>query len=237
MVLVFSVARRGMSPIAWFFVVYVGAYLPIAAWRSGRHVAGGATLPARPRLYASAAFLQGVLLFLAWFAARDEWILLFPALELGVGDVLVGIGWVAIKYARFWWMYRLADAPSRRRMLGHLAPRTFGEIAGYFGLVALAAVAEEAAYRGVLFQLAERATGSFLVAGLASAALFGAAHLTQGRRPAVTAGILGFGNQIVVWLTGSLAVAIGAHFIYDIIVGIVVGRHMNRARTGTATGT
>jgi len=100
-------------------------------------------------------------------------------------------------------------------------------------MVALAAVAEEAAYRGVLFQLAERATNSFWIAATASAVVFGVGHLVQGRRPAIAAGVLGLGNQIVVWLTGSLWIAIAAHFAYDAIVGVVAGR---QGRNSTERG-
>ncbi len=213
-----------MSTVAWLFVLYVGLFLPYAAWRSSRRAERLPELPPRARLYASSAFFQGTLLAFAWITARLQGIQLFPVPEIGAPDAVIGLAWVAIKYLRFWSVRRRPEALDRRRMLRHLAPRSGREVAGYVGLVTVAAVAEEAAYRGVLFQLGLHASGSFWIAGLASAVVFGLGHLTQGRRPAAIAGALGFGNQVVVLLTGSLWVAIAAHFAYDILVGLAVGR-------------
>lgn len=213
-----------MSLAAWLFAAYVGLFLPFAAWRSSRRVQGGSGLPPRTALYASTALFEATLLAFAWITAHVESIRLFPMPVIGLSDALIGVGWVTLKYVRYRAVLRRPETLKRRRVLRHLAPHSLRETAGYIGMVTLAAVAEEAAYRGVLFQLALRPTGSFWIAGLASALVFGLAHLTQGRRPAVIAGVLGFGNQVVVLLTGSLWVAIGAHFAYDVLAGVAAGR-------------
>lgn len=213
-----------MSVVAWLFVLYVGLFLPYAAWKSSRKAERLPKLPPRTKLYASTVLFEVTLLAFAWITAGREGIELFPVPRIGPSDALVGVAWVGIKYLRLWTVLRRPEAVGRRRMLRHLAPRSHREVAGYVGMVTVAAVAEEAAYRGVLFQLGLFATGSFWLAGLASAAVFGLGHLTQGRRPAAVAGALGLGNQVVVLLTGSLWVAIAAHFTYDVLAGLAVGR-------------
>lgn len=216
-----------MSPVAWLFVLYVGLFTPYAAWQSSRRIEQRPTqLPPRTKLYASSAVFQVTLLAFAWITAHQQRIQLFPVPHIRPADALVGVAWVGIKYVRLWSVLRRPEAMRRRRVLQHLAPRSPREMVGYAGLVSLAAVAEEAAYRGVLFQLGLQATGSIWFAALASAVVFGAGHLTQGRGPAVVTGVLGLGNQVVVLLTGSLWVAIAAHFAYDVLAGLAVaGAH------------
>lgn len=213
-----------MSVIAWLFVLCVGCVMPLMAWRSSRKVESVAELPPRMRLYASIAVTQTVLLAFAWTTARFQGIELFPVPEIHLSDAAIGVAWVAIKSLRLWSVLRRPEAASRRRVGRHLAPRSSREVAGYVGLLTITAVAEEAAYRGVLFQLGLYATGSWWIAALVSAAVFGLTHLTHGRRPAVVAGIIGFGNQVIVLLTGSLWVVIAAHFVYDVVAGLAVGR-------------
>lgn len=224
-----------MSVLAWLFVVYVGLLLPCMAWRSSRRARRLPELPPRAKVYASTALFEGTLLAFAWIAAHRQGIQLFPVPAIGPLDAVVGVAWVALKYLRFWSVLRRPEALGRRRVLGHVAPRSLREVAGYLGMVTVAAVAEEAAYRGVLFQLGLYATGSFWIAGLASALVFGLAHLTQGRRPAAVAGALGFGNQVVVLLTGSLWVAIAAHFTYDALAGVAAGRLERTAEADAGT--
>lgn len=210
--------------VTWLFVLYVGLFLPFAAWRSSRKVAGARELPPRTKLYASTAVFEATLLAFAWITARLQGIELFPVPEIHLADAAIGVAWVAVKWLRLSWVLRRPEAMKRRRAFRHLAPGSPREVAGYVGLISVVAVAEEAAYRGVLFQLGLMVTGSFWVAGVASAAVFGLTHLTQGRRPAVVAGVIGFGNQVIVLLAGSLWVVIAAHFAYDVLAGLVVGR-------------
>ena len=213
-----------MTLVAWLFVLCVGVLTPFMGWRSSRQVKGRAELPPRASLYASAAVFQGALFAFAWITAHQQGIELFPVPEIHLSDAAIGVAWVAVKWLRFRFVLRRPEAMRRRRLLRHLAPRSPGELAGYIGLVSAAAVAEEAAYRGVLFQLGLLLTGSFWVAGLASALVFGLGHLPQGRRGAVVAGVLGFGNQVIVLLTGSLWVVIASHFAYDVLAGLAAGR-------------
>ncbi len=213
-----------MSVLAWLFVLCVGVAMPVMAWRSSRQVRRGAALPPRPRLYASNAVFELILLAFAWITARQQGIELFPVPAIRPSDAAIGVAWVAIKCLRLWTVLRRPEAMSRRRVGRHLAPRSRREVAGYVGLLGTVAFAEEAVYRGVLFQLGLDASGSFWIAALASAAVFGVMHLPQGGRPAVVAGVLGFGNQVVVLLTGSLWVAIGAHFTYDLLAGLALAR-------------
>lgn len=212
-----------MSTVAVAFLAYVGLFLPWVAWRSARHFGSVGAAPSRHRIYRSGMVLQATMLVITWLAARAEWIVLFPPPDLGPLDVAAGVAWVLVKYARFRWAVRRPETLARRRTLRHLAPRTRSEWWGYTALVTMASVTEEAAYRGVLFALLTRMTGSAWVGALGSAALFGLAHLTQGRTPALISGVLGLGNQALVWFTGSLWVPIAAHFAYDVWVGAWVG--------------
>ncbi|HWW50836.1 MAG TPA: CPBP family intramembrane glutamic endopeptidase [Verrucomicrobiae bacterium] len=92
----------------------------------------------------------------------------------------------------------------------------------FFAVVGTVAICEEFIYRGFTQQVLADWSGGSLAAGiLGSAALFAWAHLYQGRRGLAStflAGILFSGVRA--W-TGSLLPTIAAHFVADLVVGLM----------------
>src|SRR6185436_18860320 len=88
----------------------------------------------------------------------------------------------------------------------------------------LAGIGEEITWRGVQTGLLAAATGSYGVATILSALSFGGAHMIQGWRSASVIVVFALGFQALVWLTGSLYVAMAVHVVYDITAGIAYGR-------------
>jgi uncharacterized protein len=116
----------------------------------------------------------------------------------------VAAGWPKVEAARRERILKLYGAEDRAQLRWILA-----------GAVC-AGVGEEIVYRGVLFALASRLTGSVLVGMLISIVLFALAHTTQGFKSTIVVGLLGLLFHLFCLLIGSLVSAMIVHTIYDI---------------------
>lgn len=88
----------------------------------------------------------------------------------------------------------------------------------------LAGLSEEITWRGVQAGLAGSLTGSVLIAVLFCSVTFAVAHVIQGWKSAAVICIFALGFHLLVWMAGSLYVAMAVHVTYDIIAGISYGR-------------
>ncbi len=130
---------------------------------------------------------------------------------------------------QFFSLRRLARFPAHRQGFLHqlarkLMPQTLVEALAFVALVVTVALCEEFLYRGFAFAALQQATGSELLAALASSAMFALAHLYQGRRGLATTFIVGLifaGARI---LTASLAPSIVAHLLADLLAGLAAPR-------------
>lgn len=117
------------------------------------------------------------------------------------------------------WMQEAEDEISRT-MKGVLSQRTpLDLIANLIFIALLAGVGEELLFRGVIQRLLTRIFKSPWAAIIVTAALFSAVHLQfYGFFPRLLLGIL---LGATFWYSGSLWVAIAAHFIYDALLVIL----------------
>ena len=109
-----------------------------------------------------------------------------------------------------------------------VTPTTRGEYAAFCGIATSAGIAEQLAYRGILFSFLLWYTGSHVAAALLAAVPFGLVHVFQGWRAAAIVGVIALRDQILVILTGTLVYAIVIHIIHDIIAGTVLMRRARR---------
>jgi uncharacterized protein len=151
-----------------------------------------------------------------------------PELALAIGvalSVLLLINQiVALKQLR-------GPSGAKRAVLPRIAakifPHTAGERCAYFAVVATVAICEEWVFRGFIQRiLQDWAGGSVVVGILGSALLFGFAHLYQGRRGVATTGALGLVFSLVRTWTGSLFPTMAAHFVADLVVGLLAPRRL-----------
>ena len=86
-------------------------------------------------------------------------------------------------------------------------------------------IGEEITYRGVLFGVLWRLSGSVPLAALGSAIVFTVSHWMQGPKSMVI--IFGFALQFqaLALLTGSLAIGITVHVAYDLLAGLHYARY------------
>jgi membrane protease YdiL (CAAX protease family) len=218
--------RPGVA--TWVFVVFVGVLMPVIVIR--QHYAmkdGRMAAPSRAALYGSAFTTHAILVLgiAATVWLDDVW--LFPPFGLDRGRVLLALAALAIGLLLLMERFRVANPLARERMR-LVAPATRGEYLAFCGIAVSAGIAEQLAYRGVLFSFLLWYTGSHIAAALLAAVPFGLVHLFQGWRTAAIVGVIAVRDQILVVLTGTLVYAIAIHIIHDIIAGTVLMRRARR---------
>ena len=212
-----EVGRSGFLHLALF-----GLWLPYLAIRTAQR------LKSRPyppkKTYFKSVVLQLLALGLfSYFIARDNWIPIFPpkmpAAEhwaLGAA-VLVAL----VLFMRPKWR-KAVEKRGRRTWL--VMPRDRTERLLWAACSFGAGISEEITYRGVMFTLLWRITGSAVVAAFVMAAVFGISHFMQGwTSVAIICGIA-LAMQGLAWVSGSLYVSMAVHAIYDLIAGFTYGR-------------
>jgi membrane protease YdiL (CAAX protease family) len=222
----------GIAGVA--FLVFAGVLLPLAAGllaMAERRRAGAdprsddVHVAPRIQLYVQALFTHAVLLGAAVAAARAEGIALFPRTAIEPRDLgaaaLTLIGVVAI--GELSWRSR-SPAERERLWVRRILPHTRSERRAWIVVSAGAALAEEVAYRGVFVALAAAATGSLPIAVIASAIAFALVHAPQGPAGVGYVFVIALIHQALVLVTGTLLLAIGVHFAYDVLAGLWLAR-------------
>jgi membrane protease YdiL (CAAX protease family) len=212
-----------VGPLGWLHLGFFGLLLPWAAAHSARKLAK-MRLPPRPAFFVSVILQQVLFATLSLVVAWREEIPLFPPafprpLVLAATLVLFLSAWLGMQ--PFW---RKAVQQHERRV--HLtSPRTPLERRLWVGLSFAAGIGEELTYRGVLFVLLVRLTGSVALGALLAALVFGLGHVVQGGRAVfVTAGFGLVVQALTLW-SGSLYAAMAIHVLYDIVAGFAYGRY------------
>ena len=217
--------RPGLA--TWAFVAIVAVLLPAVAFRQ-HHALKAGTLPPPPRtlLYGSALATHAMLLIGVAISVWADDLWLFPSFAVSLWSVAASAIALGVGLLLLIERFRVTDETARQRT-ALIAPRTSREFAAFCGVALSAGVAEQLAYRGVLFSFFYWYTGTLLVAAVLAAIPFGLVHLFQGWRSALIVTVIALRDQILVALTGTLVFAIAIHIIHDIIAGAVL---MNRAR-------
>jgi membrane protease YdiL (CAAX protease family) len=206
-------------------IVFFGVVIPALVVRSRQRVVGGA-MPLPPRIthFKSTTIHLAIFGGLSLAIARLQGIELFPT--EGV-HLLRGMLAGAVLYASVvaFMRPRWRRAVERRAAAVHFfVAEKPAERAWWAGVSILAGVSEEITWRGVQTALLVPLTGSPAVAALLSAVSFGVAHMMQGWRSAALIVLFALAFQGVVWVSGSLYIAMAVHVAYDLTAGVTYGR-------------
>ena len=198
-----------------------GLFLPYLAIKSGARLS---TRPLPPK----AAYFNSQILMLTFFLAasvflgRREWIELFPRAWPEPRMFVLGAGVLVMLVVLMRPLWR-SRVEARTRRLWLFMPRTRKERVLWVACSFLAGVSEEVTYRGVMFVLSWRLTGSALAAALIGAGVFAVSHFLQGAKSMAI--IFGFALvfQGLAWLSGSLYIGMAVHTLYDVAAGLFYG--------------
>jgi membrane protease YdiL (CAAX protease family) len=200
-------------------LILFGLALPWAAFRSAAKLS---LFPYPPRR----KFYIGVLLQHLFFIGATVAVARFekiPLLELPrdlieSAVIVVIIFAAAIAFMLPRWR---RNVESREPKVYLFMPGDAAEKSLWVLISAAAGIGEEITYRGVMWVLLARLTGSLWLAALIASIIFAVSHYMQGWT-SITA-IFGFALCFhgIVWLTGSLMPAMIFHFLYDLTAGMI----------------
>jgi len=210
-----------VGPAGYSHLVLFGVFLPYLAIKSGRSLKSR-PYPPKARYLASQIVTLTVFLMLSVLVGTREWITLFPwdvpepRMFVLAAAVLVGL--VVLMRPR--WRQRVAE---RSRAVWLFMPRTPKERALWTGCSLAAGISEEVTYRGVMFALLWRLTGSGLAAAAIGAAVFGISHFLQGWKSMAIIFGMALAFQGIAFYSGSLYLSMAVHALYDIAAGFSYG--------------
>lgn len=219
------------SLLGWILLLWLLVILPRGAMRSARifrhaqESGSDASLPRRRQLFLGTMFVLGITFLQAWMVAGEYGWGLFEVPTLGVRELGLGVTSLALllllRQANYW-----IRTPEERRtmVVRKLLPQDRSEW-GLYGITAVSAgIAEEAAYRGAIMSVLIGLTGMPWVAVLVSAVAFAVAHALQGWKSAIVIFVMALAMHGLVFLTGTLVIAMVVHAVYDLLAGVLGAR-------------
>ncbi|MBI2797529.1 MAG: CPBP family intramembrane metalloprotease [Gemmatimonadetes bacterium] len=210
------------GPIGWYFMAFMLLLVPWAAFRTRKRFASR-DVPPRMRVMKSTLAQQALFGGLAWLTSRLEWLWVTPVAApsreaLAGAAVVVAVAVLAMRPV---WRRAVALRQSRTMLLMPQGPK---ERAMWVLVSAAAGVSEELVWRGVLWGLLTRVTGNAITAAFVCSSFFALAHALQGWRSMLLIGVFSAIFHLMVWASGTLAAAMVAHAVYDVIAGFTYAK-------------
>jgi len=209
-------------------LVFFGLLIPLAVVRGRmklRQAKG--PLPNRLRHFQATTFTLVMFGFISLTTARAEQIELLPpelpprlAILAGATMLVTAVVVMRPRWRRA--VEKRTDVAAR--VLHLVMPANAVERAWWIAVSMLAGISEEITWRGVQTALLNNLTGHLWIAAIICSISFGLAHFNQGWQSAAIIVCFALGFHALVWLSGSLYVAMAVHMAYDIVAGITYGR-------------
>jgi membrane protease YdiL (CAAX protease family) len=219
----FPFASR-INAAGWVHLVFFGLLIPFFVFRNRKKaVPKDQPLPARLPLFQKTAVELTGLAFVSLMVARVQWISLFPRAFPPPAAIAAGLAVLAAQIAYMRPRWRRA-VQKKSRIVHLFMPSNARERGWWLAVAVLAGIGEEITWRGVQWALLANLTRNYLAAAILCSIMFGAAHLLQGWRSALGIVAFALGFHLLVWLAGSLYVAMAVHVAYDVIAGLSYGR-------------
>ena len=215
--------------VAFPFLFLVLVLMPVLGALSWYRLRDHEPRGTKPQRYRGTILIQLFLLGFSVLVASHEGINLFPSFSASVyaWSLAALFLWSVLRKMQAKWP-RLER--ERKRRISWTLPEMPLEMKYWTLISVLAGIGEECAYRGVAFSLLTIMTGSSAVAAVLCIVTFGVAHMSQGWRGAVGAGMLAALFHLMVAATGNLYLAMAFHVAYDFLLGIVVMRLFQQDR-------
>jgi membrane protease YdiL (CAAX protease family) len=208
----------------WYHLIAFGVFIPLMAIRSWWKLRDKKRpLPNRLIQLKATAVTLVVFTVASLTVAALQDIDLFPLSRPPLAAVGAGIAMYAMAVTLMRPRWRRA-VERRARVVYLFMPENTTERVWWIAVSILAGLGEEITWRGAQTALLAAVTGSYVVAVALSALSFAIAHFVQGWRSSLV--IVGFalGFHGLVWLSGSLYVAMAVHIAYDITAGLTYGK-------------
>jgi len=209
-------------PFGWFHLIYFGLVIPLSAVFQARKFRSK-PLPNRLKYFQMTALTIVCFGAASLACAHSEGITLFPKAVPTWQSVLAGCLMYAAGVAAMRPRWRAA-VEKRARVVHLYMPSNATERMWWIVVAILAGVLEEISWRGVQTALGAHLFGSAWLGVLFSISAFALAHAIQGWKSVAIIAVFAIAFHTLVWLSGSLYVAMAVHVLYDITAGISYGR-------------
>ena len=211
-----------ISLFGWGFVVFVVVVVPWAVLRNRESALAMAHIPLALRFYAM-LLPQVILGILALVTGMIEDVELFPPRLPSALSWAAGAFFLATALALVWqhWRRSVEEHKPTWRLF---APTNGSERRMWVALSLSAGIGEELVWRGVLPALVAAVSGSLAIGIVLSIVSFALAHAIQGLRSVLAIAAIAASFHALVFVSGSLYVAMMVHFVYDVIAGFTYAR-------------
>jgi membrane protease YdiL (CAAX protease family) len=217
-----------INPAGWAHLVYFGLFVPVMVVRGRMKIRDPkAPLPNRLRHFQATSFTLVGFAAVSLLVARTEWIELFPRIRPSLLAVVAGVAMLVttVAFMRPRWRRAVEQrTPVGARVLHLCMPANGVERAWWIAVSVLAGISEDITWRGVQTALLGNLTGHLWTAAIICSISFGLAHMVQGWKSSAIIVFFALGFHALVWLSGSLYVAMVVHIAYDITAGLSYGR-------------
>jgi len=199
-----------------------GLFIPLLAIR-GRWVLESRRLPPRKAHLRATIIQQAIFAGFSIFVAFHSGIVLFPRRLPSMRGAIAAAAVLVLAVVVMRPMWRKA-VEERNRIVYLFMPSDRAERLLWIMASAFAGFGEEVSWRGVQTALLARVTGSAAAAIALCILMFALSHVEQGWRGVIVVAPFAAAFHLLVWLSGSLYVAMAVHFLYDAVAGLTYGR-------------
>ncbi|HSP35762.1 MAG TPA: CPBP family intramembrane glutamic endopeptidase [Thermoanaerobaculia bacterium] len=198
-------------------LLFFGIIVPAGAIRSKKLLEHILDMP-RQRFFRGVMLQVAALTLISLIVARFEHVTVFPHRLPPVNAVVAGVVVLAIAIA-FGWTQWTKAVKERKPVIVLFMPLDARERLWWVAAAALAGFGEELTWRGVQTVLLTRLFHNYFAAVAVCVVMFAIAHAIQGWESTAIIAVFAAAFHVIVWMSGSLYVAMIVHFIYDLIAG------------------
>ncbi len=218
------------------YLVVVLSLMPALGVRSWFRLRSGKPLPPKCSRYRAMIALQLMLLTWTSLVAKQNNIGMFGSVRPPAWTWAAAAAYLTFVGVRVWLGLRKLT-PEHREKVRLILPENPSEMRYWLLISLLAGVTEEYAYRGVAYSTLHEITDSLIVSLTACVLAFAIAHVMQGWRYALGAGIVALLCHLMVFLTHTLSLVIVFHVAYDLTIGVLAMQALMRNAAATTPGT
>ncbi|HUK29636.1 MAG TPA: CPBP family intramembrane glutamic endopeptidase [Candidatus Acidoferrum sp.] len=209
-----------MSLVAIYYVGAIGVLLPLACVRSYFKFKAGTPIPAKYLQRLNALVMHATMFVVAFLTWRSLRFLMFERAVIGGKEIGYGFATLIAFLAPMiplWKMRAMTHAEKIYRSM----PQASNEMWLWAVVSASAGIVEEIVYRGVLFGILDYWLKNWWAAAILCAIAFALGHSIQGWKGVAIIFVMSVIFQGLVYLTGTLYVAMAVHATYDFIAGVM----------------
>lgn len=219
----------GADSITIPYLLWVLLFFPVMGVISYYRLKSGRPLPRKPRRYGAMIAMQLLLLAYTLLLAQKNQVDLFGKHWPSFWSWILAAAYLAFIGVRLNAAWRRLK-PERKQRARVLLPENPPEMFYWVPISFLAGLSEETAFRGMVYVALIEMTGSAGFAVTVCVLAFALAHMLQGWRGVLGAGVIGLVMHAVVYMTQGLYLAIAIHAAYDVVVGTIAMKHFQRDR-------